>query len=325
MSGLPLVVIAITLQALTNGLLSDHVDSTESLLLSFIAFGTSALVFGVVARVRPDPGRPAIRGARLRLMLLLNVATAVTFLGFYWSLSVIPAPLAAALETGIGPLAMAGFRVRQSTGLRRVAELGLGTLALLLALSVAVRMGAVGQLGRGHSPAMLPIGAGMAAVAGCSAAAIATISHRLGQLRVSPVQVTAHRFHLTYLLALTALIHSGGPAAGLTSSRVAFIATLAVLGASLPLFVLQIGMHRTAPLTVTVLASAVPGLTYLTAAVVGHQRFDAVSFALINASLGVAFLGPIVLRRLSMSSSVATPLRSRHEHHADLPAQAPSR
>ena len=31
---------------------------------------------------------------------------------------------------------------------------------------------------------------------------IAVLSHRLGQLRVSPVQVTAHRFHLTYLFAL---------------------------------------------------------------------------------------------------------------------------
>ncbi len=295
MGGSLLVGIAITLQAVSNGLLSDRLTGSGSLLLSFTAFSTSALVFGVVARFRASGERQRLRGTRLRLMVLLNMATAVTFLGFYWSLSVIPAPLASAVETGIGPLALACFPIRRSLGARRPAEVGVGLLALLLALLVGCRMDSTGQA---HSPALLLGGIAVAAVAGCSAAGIAVLSHRLGQLRVSPVQVTAHRFHLTYLFALATLALGGQPSGGWRGSTVAFIASVAVLGAALPLFVLQIGMQRTAPVVVTLMASAVPGLTYLMASLVGHQRFDVPTFALISGSLGVAFLGPTLLRRL---------------------------
>lgn len=303
MGGSLLVAIAVTLQALSNGLLSGNLKGTESVLLSFVAFGTSTLVFGVTARLRVGGERVPLRGLRLRLMVVLNVATAVTFLGFYWSLSAIPAPLAAAVETGIGPLAVACFRIRQSPPTRRAAELGLGAVALTLALSVGSRMVSTG---RGESPALLVGGVGIAAIAGCSAAGIATLSHRLGQLRVTPVQVTAHRFHLTYLIAAVVLAFAGHPAEGWTASRVGFIASIAVLGATLPLFVLQIGMQRTPPLAVTLIASAVPGLTYLMASLVGQQRFDALTFVLINGSLAVAFLGPVLTRRLP------TPTAPRH-------------
>ncbi|ACU77263.1 hypothetical protein Caci_8440 [Catenulispora acidiphila DSM 44928] len=303
MGGSLLVTIAITLQALSNGLLSDHLSGAESVLLSFLAFGTSALVFGLATRFRASEDRQPLRGARLRLMLLLNVATAVTFLGFYWSLSVIPAPLASAVETGIGPLALACLLIRRSGGVRRLVEISLGALSLLLALLAGCRMASNGRV---ESPALLLGGVGIAAVAGCSAAGIAALSHRLGQLRVSPAQVTAHRFHLTYLLALAVLVSGSRPAGGWAGSSVAFIAAVAVLGAALPLYVLQIGMQRTAPLVVTLMASAVPGLTYLMASLVGRQGFDIVTFVLFNGSLGVAFLGPVLVRRLPRTAADVT-------------------
>lgn len=81
------------------------------------------------------------------------------------------------------------------------------------------------------------------------AAGIAVISHRLGRLAISPVTVTAHRFHLTYLLAPALLLLGPDPGPrSFSGGRIAFIAVLAVLGVALPLFVLQIGMQRTAPL-----------------------------------------------------------------------------
>jgi hypothetical protein len=104
-------------------------------------------------------------------------------------------------------------------------------------------------------------------------------------------------------VAAAALMARGGPVAGMTDSQVAFIAAMALAGAALPLFVLQIGMQQTAPLTVAMLASAVPGLTYLAAAIAGNQRFDVVSFVLITASIGLAFLGPIVLKRVAKAEA----------------------
>lgn len=296
MGGSLLVIIAITLQALSNGLLSDNLGGSESVLLSFIAFSVSALVFGIACRVRGGENTPKMQGEVRRLMVLLNGATAVTFLGFYWSLSLIPAPLATAVETGIGPLAMACFMFRSSSGARRLGELGIGVVALALALSVAVRVMSVGDIA---STTKFVVGLVVAAVAGTSAASIAVLSHKLGRLKVSPVQVTAHRFHLTYLLAFAVLVL--GPDSVLTTSsgsRVTFIALIAMVGVALPLFVLQIGMQRTPPMVVTLLASAVPGMTYLTASFVGAQGFDLLTFVLINGSLVVAFLGPTVVARL---------------------------
>ncbi|MGW1175121.1 hypothetical protein ACWD4P_15535 [Kitasatospora sp. NPDC002543] len=316
MNGTLLVVVAILLQSLSNGLLSDDLGGGESLLLSFTAFGASALVFGLVNRLR-RAGRPreSLRGAPLRLMLLLNAATAVTFLGFYTSLTLAPAPLATAVETGIGPaaLAVAGLR-RPTAGAAHPRRLALGSLALALALAAAVRAGGTGSE---HTTAQLSAGLALAGVAGVTAAGIAVLSHRLGGLGVSPVTVTAHRFHLTYLLALVLLLGPGPGLHATTAGRAAFIGLIAVLGVALPLFVLQIGMQRTAPMAVTLLASAVPGLTYLTATLVGRQSFDLPVFLLVNGSLLLAFLGPVLLR--------ARPSAARNGSTTDLPGPTAAR
>lgn len=309
---------AITLQALANGLLSGNLHGDQNLLFSFTAFGFSALAFGFAARIRrTGPRARTFHGERLRLMMKLNVATAVTFLGFYWSLTLIPASLASAVETGIGPLALAVSGLRSSTGARQARKPVLGALALVLALGVAGRVMSLEQA------APLPafcLGLAAAAVAGISAASIATLSHRLGRLEVPPVEVTAHRFHLTYVLALAALLFGPGPGVGHASgAHIGFIALVAVFGAALPLFVLQVGMQRTTPFVVTLLASAVPSLTYLMATFVGDEKFDLLTFVLINGSLAVAFLGPVALRHAAGAPGGPHPGRhgvsAQMEHH----------
>ena len=318
MYGSLLILIAISMQALSNGLLSDNLSGSESLLLSFTAFSAATVVFGVVARVRRaregEAGREngLFHGERLRLLVQLNVATAVTFLGFYWSLSLVPAPLASAVETGIGPLAMACYGLRSRTPGHRLPQLTVGALTLAFALAVAGRVVSAGRIA---SVPTFTAGLAVAAVAGTSAAGIAALSHRLGRLKVSPVQVTAHRFHLTYLLALAALLLGSDQAPQLSGSRIAFIVLVALGGATVPLFVLQIGMQRTPPMTVTLLASAVPGLTYLMATSLGSQAFDPLTFALINGSFVVAFLGPKLIEHSGNRAANSLPRvgRSRRE------------
>jgi inner membrane transporter RhtA len=293
------VVVAILMQALSNGLLSDNLSGNESVLLTFSAFSFSAVVFGIVARIRRagadhEQQESVFRGERLKLLLLLNLATAVTFLCFYWSLSLVPAALASAVETGIGPLAMACYGVRSKERGRRVPQLIIGVLALALAVGVAGRIASVGEAG---TLLTFVLGLTAAATAGVSAAGIAVISHRFGRLKVSPVRVTAHRFHLTYVLAPAVLLGPGEGLGAVPASRIMFIVVVAVAGVSIPLFVLQVGMQRTAPMVVTLLASVVPSLTYLTATLLGDQAFDLPAFVMINGSLAVAFLGPAVLKR----------------------------
>ncbi len=292
-----LVVVAVVFQAVSNGLLSDRLSGTDSLFLSFVAFGASALVFALVARFRRGrAGKGTFRGEQGRLLGLLNVATAVTFLSFYWSLSLIPAPLAVGVESGIGPLALACLRLRRPAKAPRLGALAVATVALSLSLAAAARMVSAGQAQ--GSPAFAA-GLGAAALAGVSAATIPVLSFRLGALRVSPVQVNAHRFHLTYGLALVALAFC--PKASVQALRgpqALLCAAIAVAGVALPLFVLQVGIQRTRPMTVVLLASAAPGLTYLVAAAAGRQHLDAPALALISGGLVTAFVGPAVTERL---------------------------
>lgn len=290
--GAVLVFAAALAQAVSNGLLSRNLSGPESLLFSFLSFGIATLVFLTVAGVRGDgsgrgPGSPA--GA-FRPLALLNLATAVTFLGFYWSLSLVPAPLAVAVETGVGPLAVTCLRYRSLRAAQRPGALVMGVLALVLALLTAVRMVSDGRPGPLHTQLT---GLAVAAVAGTSAATVPILSRRLGALGVSPVRVTAHRFHLTYATALMLLAVEGVPSTTLhNGSRLSFLLLVAALGTALPLFVLQVGMHRTAPLRVALIVSSVPGMTYLTAGAVGRQGFDRIAFVLTSGSLALAYLGP---------------------------------
>ncbi|MGW5969532.1 hypothetical protein [Streptomyces sp. NPDC055186] len=296
--GAALVTVAALLQSIANGLLSGDLTGQESLLLSFLAFTTSALVFLQVTSARGSRREGARRSLRaaFRPLALMNAATAVAFLGFYWSLSLIPAPLAVAVDIGVGPLALALLRRQELSPAQRIGRLTLGVAALVLAVAAAVRMTTDGQSASGGT---MLLGLGVAATAGLAGATIPLLSVRLGALGVTAAQVTAHRFHLTYVTALALLVVTGLPTSTLTDgSRMAFLAVIAVLGTALPLFVLQVGMLRTPPFVVALIVSSGPGLTYTVAALTGGQSFDALTFLLISGTLLLAFIGPSLMRLL---------------------------
>ncbi|MEV0458996.1 hypothetical protein [Catellatospora methionotrophica] len=298
MTGLALVVVAVVLQAAGNGLLSENLSGTESLLLSFLAFGIATVVFLGVDRWRTRDAAPG--GRRLppgagRALVLLNVATAVTFLSFFWSLSLIPAPLAVAVEASIGPLILTGVRWRTLAGAQRTGQLLLGGVTVALAVAAANRIIVDSTTAVGTQL----FGVAVAAVAGASAAGIAVLSYRLGELRVSPARVTAHRFHLTYAAAAVLLaVTSGWSTVDALGGRAGFLLLVATLGTALPLFILQAGLQTTPPMKASLVVSALPGLTYLAASAAGRQGFDAITFVLIGGSIVLAFAGPALISML---------------------------
>ncbi|MGH3622966.1 MAG: hypothetical protein ACRDQ5_14405 [Sciscionella sp.] len=305
MPGIALVFVAVLLQALSNGLLSENLGGRESLLFSFLSFGVATVIFLVVSRVRSrrnggvaDSIRPAVGP-----LAWLNLATAVTFLGFYWSLSLIPAPLAVAVEAGVGPLVLICLRYRSLGFAQRRGQTMIGVLALVLAVSAAARVVSGGEFGSVH---VALLGFAIAALAGISAATVPLLSVRLAGLNASPARVTAHRFHLTYTLAFAILLIGGFPADTVhNASRMVFLVVVAAFGTALPLFILQVGMQQTAPLMVALAVSSLPSLTYLSASVLGRQSFDRLTFVLVSGSLVLAFIGPFLIRALDQRRSVA--------------------
>ena len=259
----PLLLIgaAVLLQAGSNGFLSGRLDSAQSLLFSAIAFSLATLVFTVVAQVarrRPD-GRPRSVRDIVQPMIAANVLTAVTFLGFYLSVAYVPAVLAVSVETSVSPLtiAVAGLLIGRRS---RPADFVVGIVLVIcsVALSLCLLDGSV----HGLTTRRLGIGCGLALLAGIGAAGVALLSRRLGELDVSPVTVTANRFHLTYLAAL-ALLALDPPELSGIRARLSVLVLVAIVAVVVPLYLLQIGLQRADPLAAMTLVSTMPGLTYL--------------------------------------------------------------
>ncbi|THV41393.1 hypothetical protein [Glycomyces buryatensis] len=296
MPGVVLIVAAVVLQASGNGFLTGNIGGTESMLLSFCAFASCAVVCNVITGVRRSTRPESLRRDTRRLLVYLNVSTAVAFLGLYWSYSLIPAPLASAIGIGMAPLVVSCIGFAKGQRRHVVVELCVGSVALLFVMAVTSRSLSIGQIAFDRS---FVLGTGVAFIAGGLFATIPLLSYRLGRERISPVFVMAHRFHLTWMAALAILLLRPAELVEIVAAgRLGFIAAVAVAGIALPLYLLQIGMQRTAPLFMTLLYSIQPSLTYIAAVAVSPLKFDLLTFVFINASLATAFGGPLLITRL---------------------------
>ncbi|WP_037603362.1 hypothetical protein [Streptacidiphilus rugosus] len=293
-----LILVSVLLQATADGYLSGRLGVDSSLGFSCLAFVTATLACTALYAIRRarsrtrDGGRPAPepeperRRLLLGLMVRMNLATAVTFLGFYLSLAWVPAALASSVQSGVGPLAVIciGLAAKEKAPARSRTAYA----AVLLALSLAVAVlldGRVASL----SPAALA-GTVLVAVSGASAALLARLSRRLGRAGADPTWVMAHRFHLTYLCAGGVLLVRG-TGGKLVAGHIPLpvMAVVALAAVALPLLLLQIGLQRADPLAAMVLLSMLPGLVYLTQAVLGGG-FRPAPAVLIGALVLVAAL-----------------------------------
>lgn len=209
----------------------------------------------------------------------MNVVTAVTFLGFYASLSWLPSALATGIETAIGPAVLALF------GLAGYGQPEQGWVAaavlVLLGLGIAWTFTSTGEIQPSAGAAL-----GLALVVGAGAAALVLISAELGRRGIDPVYVTAHRFHLTYPCGGTLLIVVGGPSRRWMAEPPALL-LLGVLMVAVPLFLLQARLQRADPMVAMVLLTTLPGATYL-AETAFHGGFNATSLTLICCLIAVA-------------------------------------
>jgi drug/metabolite transporter (DMT)-like permease len=278
------IVASVLLQAGVFGYISGRLDATASLTLSCMGFGAAAVLFNAALLVRRARRGPAAASPNARgLLALMNVVTAVTFLGFYAALSWVPSALATGIETAIGPgvlalLGLAGYG-------RRATRQGWAAAAVLVLLGLAIAWSFTGTGGIRLS-AGTALGLALLVGAGTGAAGLALISAELGRRGIDPVYVTAHRFHLTYLCSGALLVATGGVSRRWVVEPPALL-LLGVLAVTIPLFLLQAGLQRADPMVAMVLLTTLPGATYL-AETVFHGGFNATSLTLICCLIAVA-------------------------------------
>lgn len=274
-----------------HGTITATIRPADTLLFTAISFASTTAVFLPLSRLlgrsdRHGDGPPTARPRAPRgLMAAMNVATAVTFLSFYVSLGLIEAATASALESAVGPVALIALsplllgRTTASTRHRA------GLAALLFLLGVALAAHTFRLAPHDGSTAEALTGLGLAAFSGVGMATVSLVSRGFGDRGVSPVTVTAHRFHLTYLLA-TALWLSTTPAVP-DLGKLATYAALGVVAVVVPLFLLQVGFQRADPLAGITVVATLPGVTYLVQLANGAS-VDPVTLGLLGTIMFVA-------------------------------------
>ncbi|OIK07771.1 hypothetical protein BIV23_01990 [Streptomyces monashensis] len=288
------VVVAVVLQAVGNGLFDGRISSTDSFLISFLAFFSAAVIFnavGALQRRGATAAHVALGHRGRRLLVQLNVATAVTFLCFYLSLSLMPSGAASFLEAGVGPLVI--FALLAIPRHTNPAWRDLPAAALVFGLACVSAWRFYQDSAPGHTSALLA-GSVLALVAGTSAGCIGLISRRLGEAQVAPVTVSAHRFHLTYIIALCVLAtrtdQLGSP------GHIGQLWLISLLTVTIPLFVLQIGLQRSDTFRAGMVMSCLPACTYLSASALGGE-FDVPTMTLMVAAVAVPALFTMCTRR----------------------------
>jgi drug/metabolite transporter (DMT)-like permease len=240
------------MQALGKVAYGTWLGDIPSNLFVFLSFALTAVFFLVVS------GREVGERAWGPL-LLLNVATAVTFIAFFYALKLIEPAIVGAVDIGVGPIIVVLITLattgERPTHLRIVVCLGILFGCAMLSLAALQGTGFASFGPQAWS------GLGASMVAGVGAVFITLASRTLLSRGWRFGAVLAHRFYLILIFSSALAFGSGEDAVSWTGGLVAVLLAVSIIGVLAPLYLLQIGVGRCDPYTVMVTMAAQPMLT----------------------------------------------------------------
>ena len=255
---LPLLAFAL-LSAAVDVYAGNRLQALSPLAVAAISFTLTAAFFlgGEGLRRRgPSPLR-----TRAGDVAVLNVSTAATWLSLLYALKLLEPAVVNVVGLALGPLLtvlLAPLLRRGGSILRAEVAVSAGICACIVLLaweSIA------GRSGIGH-PAAGQVDLGLALTLVCGVASTVNViySKRLSDAGHRPEEVLAVRFFLIIAVSW-ALLAAGGPA------RIAEAllpgAVIAVIGVALPMYLLQLGIRYTEPITASLLTTLSPPFAFL--------------------------------------------------------------
>ncbi|WP_175407871.1 DMT family transporter [Streptomyces sp. TRM64462] len=231
----------------------------------FIAFHAFVIAQAVYFFTLPD--KAALKTVVRRTlpdMVMLNVSTAVCWIAVLYAFTVFEPAMANSIIIGLGPAItiLLGFKLRPGT---KVLPLELVAAAAMLAamgflLAAAARgSSAIGDLSRGD----LVVGVVYCVLTATSLSGITYYTRRLGDAGVSVRQMMASRF-VVLIVATLVLMAVRDSFGAYTARNVAAILAISVVGVIISLYLLQQGIVRTEPITVSMLFGTNLLITYVT-------------------------------------------------------------
>jgi drug/metabolite transporter (DMT)-like permease len=258
----PLLISAFCLSQALRDIYFGHIfQDVDFFAVIFVAFSLSTLIFGAVIAIR-RPGELRKLRSEVGTLAAVNVTTAVAWSCYFFALTYLEPAVVNTVHSGMAPLTVLalgayGVRLAKPEVIRRSERLAYAGIALSLAALWGVALSGYSGL-PDASPTTNVVGLALVSVSGGSITVSLLYCKRLQDSGISAGAVTVVRYMMLILLAASVEIYRGrmGGIANLDQlATLAFAATALIV---LPLFVLQIGIGRTAPLTAHVIRALGP-------------------------------------------------------------------
>jgi drug/metabolite transporter (DMT)-like permease len=247
-----------------------------------IAFTISALVFCIVTLVRDPAGFNGLR-RQLPDLMWMNIATALAWTCYFFSLKHLQPSIVNTLHSGVGPLtvialAALGIHIAKPSRVKPAEYLCYAGLAASLAFLWWVVL--AGHSGLAAENIRLSLAAlALLIVSGASITISLLLSKRMNERGIGADAISAGRYILIIAIALVVELttHGTSAIASLEQLQVLIVATTILI--VLPLYSLQLGIARTAPLTAHVIRSLGPVLVFALELVDGRIGYSPLTLA----------------------------------------------
>lgn len=240
----------------------NQVQTHSPATVAAVSFTLAAVAFlaGTVVRHGPAATFRPFRANRYDV-IMINVTTAVTWLSMLYALRFLEPAVVNVVGLAIGPALTvpASLLLRPGTSVLRtelVVSLGIAAMIGVLVWGSFTGRSAVGHLSVAHTT----IGVGLTLLTGLGSVTNVIYSKRLSDARLTPQMVLAVRFFL--MLAVTWVLVASSADPGLVAAFVPS-ALIAVVGVALPLYLLQVGIRYTEPITVSILLTLSPFFAFV--------------------------------------------------------------
>lgn len=259
--GISLVMVFSILTAAKEVYAAHIIQSVDPFSLLFFCFVLTVAVSNIDHRLRRQaPAKQAAGG--WRDIIILNIAAAFSWMGFFYSMKYIEPVVAAGIITALGPLLTMVFNraIRQEASASSEVVAGIGMAICILYMALATANGASGVVVTDKREVLWGLAAAFAA--GVAFAITTVCSKQLSDRGWVASKILAYRYYGLILLTGWLTLQQGDAAMVLLDHPQA-VFLIAIFGIALPLYCLQFGIQFCKPQTVSLTIALGPAFTLM--------------------------------------------------------------
>lgn len=271
------IILSVLLQSYAYGFMTRNMGTSAILFFVMMAFIACSVVYFILMRIR----KLTVKKEHIPCLIGLNISTALAFVAFYVSISLIPASISALVEAAAGPIWIVMLSLliyKKSVSWSAI----MTSLLILICGVVALRLQNGSVIDFNTVSGIL-----LAIAAALGAALVAWNSEKAESAGIKPVVVLAWRFHLTWLISLILLMTF--PSEKIAFSDAIRSLGLVLIGVVLPMYFMQLGMQRSSPLVTMMCLSMLPLITYMFEMLFGGE-FTLQLLSVLIIGTGASFL-----------------------------------